>query len=146
MYVSVLQLLTEFIHRGHHLTVTSISITVFWYSSQDKQDILNSGLINNPIMPYTKIWQSHLSINNPENLGAPFLHGLVEIYKGTRSHNMKLIKPQFESELRKHAFSQRIIDDWNSLSENILASESLEMFKGRLDKHWSTKWFKISTE
>ncbi len=68
------------------------------------------------------------------------------IYKGTRSHNMKLFKLQFESELRKHAFSERIIDDWNSLSENIVASESLEMFKGKLDMHWSTKWFKISTE
>ncbi len=46
------------------------------------------------------------------------------IYKGTRSHNMKLFKPHFEIELRKHAFSQIIIDDWNSLSENIVASES----------------------
>ncbi len=32
-------------------------------------------------------------------------------YKGTRHHNMKLFKPRFESELRKHAFSQRIIED-----------------------------------
>ncbi len=59
---------------------------------------------------------------------------------------MKLFKPHFESELRKHEFSQIIIDDWNSLSVNIVASESLEIFKGRLDKHWSTKWFNISTE
>ncbi len=35
-------------------------------------------------------------------------------YKGTRSHSMKLFKPQFESELRRHAFSQRIIDDWRT--------------------------------
>ncbi len=68
------------------------------------------------------------------------------IYKGTRSHNTKLFKPHFETELRKHAFSQRIIDDWNSLSKNIVASESLEIFKGRLDKHWSTQRFNISTE
>ncbi len=31
-------------------------------------------------------------------------------YKGTRSHSMKLFKPQFEAELRKHAFSLRTID------------------------------------
>ncbi len=68
------------------------------------------------------------------------------IYKGTRSHNMKLFKRHFESELRKHAFSQRIIDDWNSLSKNIVASESLEIFRGRLDKHWSMQWFNISTK
>ncbi len=59
---------------------------------------------------------------------------------------MKLFKPYFESELRKHAFSQKIIDDWNSLSANIVASQSLEIVKGRLDKHWSTKWFNISIE
>ncbi len=52
---------------------------------------------------------------------------------------MKLFKPRFESELRRHAFIQRIIDDWNSLTEKIVNSESL-------DKHWSTEWFKISTE
>ncbi len=67
-------------------------------------------------------------------------------YKGTRSHNMKLFKPQFESELRRHAFSQRIIDDWNSLTAKIVNSESLDIFKSRLDKNWSREKFKISTE
>ncbi len=66
-------------------------------------------------------------------------------YKGTRNHNMKLFKPRFESELRKHAFSQRIIADWNSLTDNIVNSESLDLFKCRLDKHWRTEWYKIST-
>ncbi len=56
-------------------------------------------------------------------------------YKGTRSNSMKLFKPRFESELRRYAFSQRIIDDWNSLTEEIVNSESLDIFKGRLDKH-----------
>ncbi len=56
-------------------------------------------------------------------------------YKGTRSHSMKLFKPRFESEWRKHAFSQRIIDDWNSLTENIVSSETSDIFKCRLDKH-----------
>ncbi len=68
------------------------------------------------------------------------------IYKGTKSHNMKLFKPHFETELRKHAFTQRIIDDWNLLGKNIVASESLKILKGRLDKHWSTQRFNISTE
>ncbi len=67
-------------------------------------------------------------------------------YKGTRSHSIKLFKPRFESELRKHIFSQRIIEDWNSLTENIVSSDTLNIFKCRLDKHWSTEWFKISTE
>ncbi len=57
---------------------------------------------------------------------------------------MKLFKPQFEAELRKHAFSQRIINDWNSLTENIVTSKSLDIFKERLDKHWNTEWYKLS--
>ncbi len=32
-------------------------------------------------------------------------------YKGTRSHSVKIFKPGFESELRRHTFSPRIIDD-----------------------------------
>ncbi len=67
-------------------------------------------------------------------------------YKGTRSHSMKLFKPRIESELRRHVFSKRIIDDWNSFTEKIVNSESLDIFKGRLDKHCSTEWFKISTD
>ncbi len=47
--------------------------------------------------------------------------------KGTRNHKMKLFKPRFELEWRKHAFSQRIIEDWNSLTDSIVNSESLDM-------------------
>ncbi len=67
-------------------------------------------------------------------------------YKGTRSHSMKLFKHQFDSELKRHAFGQWIIDNWNSLIEKIVNSESLDIFKCRLDKQWRTEWFKISTE
>ncbi len=67
-------------------------------------------------------------------------------YKGTRSHNMKIFKPRFELELRKHAFSQTIKEDSNSLANNIVNSESLDISKGRPDKYWSTEWYKISTE
>ncbi len=40
---------------------------------------------------------------------------------------MKLFKPRFESDLRRHTFSQRIIDNWNSLTEKIVNSESLDI-------------------
>ncbi len=46
-------------------------------------------------------------------------------YKGIRSHSIKLFNLRFEFELRRYAFSQRIIDDWNSLTEKIVNSESL---------------------
>ena len=64
----------------------------------------------------------------------------------TRGHSRKLFKNRFKEEVRKYAFSQRIITDWNSLTEHIVASESLNIFKGRLDEHWKSEWFKITTE
>ena len=63
-----------------------------------------------------------------------------------RNNGKKLFKNRFEQDIRRHTFSQRIIDDWNSLAELTVNSESLNIFKSRLDKHWKTEWFKISTE
>ena len=66
--------------------------------------------------------------------------------RNTRGHNMKLFKERSHSELRKQSFSQRIINDWNSLTESIVSAESINSFKARLDKHWKDDWYKISTE
>ena len=39
-------------------------------------------------------------------------------------------------EIRKNVFSQRIVQDWNSLSESIAATITLNVFKSRRDKQW----------
>ena len=57
----------------------------------------------------------------------------------TRGHSQKLFKRQFRLDLRKHFFSQRIIDDWNNLSENVISSDSINQFKSRLNKLWKDK-------
>jgi len=36
----------------------------------------------------------------------------------------------------QNVFSQRIVQDWNSLSEGTIAAATLNMFKSRLDKQW----------
>ena len=64
----------------------------------------------------------------------------------TRGHSKKLFKQRCQKDVRKFAFSQRIVDNWNSLTEEIVISESLNIFKSRLDKHWQAKWYQISTE
>ncbi len=66
-------------------------------------------------------------------------------YIGTRGHSKKLFKYRCNSELRKHTFSHRIIDDWNSLTECIVSADSIDSFKSKLDKHWKNEWYKIST-
>jgi hypothetical protein len=57
-----------------------------------------------------------------------------------------LFKTRSETTLRKHFFSQRIIDDWNSLTEEIVTAETINSFKAKIDKYWQTKWYKISTD
>ena len=38
----------------------------------------------------------------------------------TRGHKWKIFKPQHTLDVRKHTFSVRIIDDWNSLSAEVV--------------------------
>ena len=62
-------------------------------------------------------------------------------YKGgstipTRGHSLKLFKPQILRDVRAHAFSQRIINDWNRLGANIVTAPSLSNFKQLYDKQY----------
>ena len=57
---------------------------------------------------------------------APHLHS-------TRGHQYKLIKLRRKSAPRKHFFTFRVVNDWNSLTHYIV---TLNSFKRRLDKAW----------
>jgi len=37
-------------------------------------------------------------------------------------------------DVRKYSFAHRVIDIWNSLEESIIACDSINGFKGRIDK------------
>jgi len=43
---------------------------------------------------------------------------------------------RFKHDLRKYAFTSRIINLWNTLPENIVKADSNNSFKNRLDKYW----------
>ena len=53
-----------------------------------------------------------------------------------RKHKDKLLVRHSRLEVRKNVFSQRVVQDWNSLSEGTVAATTLNMFKSRLDKQW----------
>ena len=55
----------------------------------------------------------------------------------TRGHNNKFKKKKATIHQRINCFSQRVINDWNSLPANLIDSPSLNTFKKRLDDHWS---------
>ena len=63
----------------------------------------------------------------------------------TRGHSMKLTKKRSNSELRKNCFSNRVVDNWNSLSEHVISAKSLNSFKARLDKLWSQRMYIVDS-
>ena len=50
---------------------------------------------------------------------------------------MKLEKQRCRLDLRRYFFSQRVVNEWNSLPQLVIDATSVNMFKARLDKHWS---------
>ena len=51
----------------------------------------------------------------------------------TRGHNLKLIKPACELDVRKFCFSCRVIDLWNNLPGHIVNSSTVSSFKSALN-------------
>ena len=58
----------------------------------------------------------------------------VDSSKRTRGHSKKLTKESFKLDVRKHFFSQRVVNRWNGLSEDVVSAGSVDAFKRRLDE------------
>ena len=63
----------------------------------------------------------------------------------TRGHQLKVAKPQSTSRMRINHFSIRVVNDWNSLPEEVACAPSLNSFKNRLDKHWIDRAYDAPT-
>ena len=61
----------------------------------------------------------------------------------TRGHKFKVIKERPRLDIRKYNFTHRVVNHWNSLSEEVVDSESVKIFEKRLDDFWSEKEFKF---
>ena len=53
----------------------------------------------------------------------------------TRGHQYKLYKKRSRSNYGKYSFGNRMVSEWNALTEHILTSDILNVFKQRLDRH-----------
>ena len=53
----------------------------------------------------------------------------------SRGHSMKLFKVRFETNCGKFMFSNRVVDEWNLLTEDIISCNTVEAFKAKLDHH-----------
>ena len=65
----------------------------------------------------------------PENVFA------LSTYTNTRNQGNKLRHRYCKTDLRKHAFSNRVIDKWNKLPKEIKEAPSVNAFKNRLDAY-----------
>ena len=61
----------------------------------------------------------------------------------TRGHKYKLYKCHCKTNVRKHFFSQRIINPWNNLPEAVVNAKSVNCFKSELNKCWRNSSFKF---
>ena len=52
----------------------------------------------------------------------------------TRSNGFKLDKFRFRREIGRNWFTNRVVDEWNKLSNFVVSAGTLESFKGRLDR------------
>ena len=59
-----------------------------------------------------------------------------------KNHIYKLLKPRSTTSQKLHSFSHRIINDWNDLPEAVGEVDSINAFKGVLERHWESKPFK----
>ena len=53
-----------------------------------------------------------------------------------RGHTVNLSKQQTSLDVRKFSFSQRVVQEWNKLSQDVVEATSVNQFKNRLDKFW----------
>ena len=54
----------------------------------------------------------------------------------TRGHTQKVFKKHALKLARINSFSQRCVNDWNSLPNFVVEAPSLDAFKNRLDEFW----------
>ena len=53
----------------------------------------------------------------------------------TRGHPFKIMKMHSKLDVRKHSFTQRIVNGWNQLPEAAVMSKDVNTFKGHIDKY-----------
>ena len=80
--------------------------------------------------------QTYKILHNLDDIEPQSLHLTPDVSR-TRGHDLKLAKPQCRTRIRQHCFNNRIVNDWNSLTDEIVQAPSINSFKNRLDKFWT---------
>ena len=62
----------------------------------------------------------------------------------TRGNKYKLCQSSVKYDLKKHFFTNRVVSLWNSLPDEFVDSNTINCFKGRLDKFWDNQSVKYN--
>jgi len=62
----------------------------------------------------------------------------------TRGNKFKLVPQHCKHELGKHYFTNRVVPIWNSLPNDVVMADNINLFKNILDKFWSSCKFDYS--
>ena len=62
----------------------------------------------------------------------------------TRGNKFKLVPQRCKYDLRKHYFTDRVVPIWNSLPNDVVMADNINLFKNHLDKFWSSCEFVYS--
>ena len=57
----------------------------------------------------------------------------------TRGHPYKIFKERVATSSRSHFFSSRVVELWNELPADVVTATSIDSFKEKLDRFWSSK-------
>ena len=67
----------------------------------------------------------------------------LDVDSRTRGHQWKLVKPAAVSRARRNFFGIRIVNDWNSLPNEVVSAPTVNLFKARLDSHWNFFTYRV---
>ena len=62
----------------------------------------------------------------------------------TRGHKFKISKQRSNTSFRLHSFSNRVVYVWNALSEHVVDSPNVNIFKSRLNSIWKNHPIKFT--
>jgi hypothetical protein len=70
--------------------------------------------------------------------------GLLDLDQNTRTrrNDKKLKKKYSKLNIRKFSFTNRIVDIWNSLPNQVMTAKTVNNFEINLDKYWEAQEFK----
>ena len=96
-----------------------------------------------PSMKYRRMRGDMIMVYEVLNGYEPSLKHLFEADNNsiTRGHDFKLKKPPFKTIIRQLFFNNRVVNNWNSLSFDVVNATSINSFKNKLDKCWENRMY-----